>query len=53
MPRSTRTCCRRSEEAMARESVGSGKTGIDVLDKNDGGKRDGRMELGAMKAVNG
>jgi hypothetical protein len=33
--------------------MGSGKTGLEALEKDDVGKHDGWMELGAMKAVNG
>ena len=36
---------------MARGSAGSGETGLEALEKDEGGKRDGWMELGAMKGV--
>ena len=41
----------RDEEVMTRGTAGGGKTGIEALEKDEGGKSDGRMQLGAMQGV--
>ena len=35
------------EEAMTRGTAGGGKTGLEELEKDEGGEGDGRMQLGA------